>query len=196
MAARAAAAVPFAAAARLISELAGLVVTGKRAGRHAEADGQAAAQVIEAQAAAIAARQVIPLPPAPVPDMLYLCIDGTGVPVVAAETEGRDGKDSDGTAHTREVKMAVAFTQTSTDHEGRPVRDPASSSCVATFAPAPEFGTLMAAEARRRGAAHIRQLVILGDGAAWICYPDVGIADLIPVPRLSRGSCDRAGCNA
>ena len=64
--------------------------------------------------------------------------------------------------------MAVAFTQTSTDAEGRPVRDLASSSYVATFASAPEFGTLMAAEARRRGAAHIRQMVILGDGAAWI----------------------------
>ena len=64
--------------------------------------------------------------------------------------------------------MAVAFTQTSTDTEGRPVRDLASSSYVATFASAPEFGTLMAAEARRRGAARIRQMVILGDGAAWI----------------------------
>ena len=59
-------------------------MTGKRAGRRAEADGQAAAAVIEAQAAAIAARQVIVLPPAPAPDMLYVCIDGTGVPVVAA----------------------------------------------------------------------------------------------------------------
>jgi hypothetical protein len=39
---------------------------------------------------------------------------------------------------------------------------------VATFALAAEFGKLMAAEARRRGAGHIRQLVILGDGAAWI----------------------------
>ena len=39
---------------------------------------------------------------------------------------------------------------------------------MATFAPAAQFGTLMAAEARRRGAEHIRQLVILGDGAAWI----------------------------
>ena len=168
MCARAAAAVPFAAAARLVSELAGITLTGKRAGRRAEADGQAAAQVIEAQAAAIAARQVVALPPEPAPDMLYVCIDGTGVPVVAAETEGREGKDSDGTAHTREVKMAVAFTQTSTDAEGRAVRDPASSSYVATFAPAPEFGVLMAAEARRRGAARVRQLVILGDGAAWI----------------------------
>ena len=168
MTARAAASVPFSAAARLVSELAGICVTGKRAGRRAEADGQAAAAVIEAQAAAIAVGQVIVLPPVPAPDMLYVAIDGTGVPVVAAETEGREGKDGDGTAHTREVKMAVAFTQTSTGAEGRPVRDPASSSYVATFASAPEFGTLMAAEARRRGAGCIRQMVILGDGAAWI----------------------------
>ncbi len=189
MTARAAAAVPFAAAARLISDLAGITLTGKRAGRRAEADGATAAAVIEAQAAAIAARTLVPLPPArPLPDKLYVCIDGTGVPVVAAETEGRDGKGEDGRARTREVKMAVAFTQTCVDENGRPVRDPRSSSYLATFAPAAGFGTLMAAEARRRGAGHIRQLIILGDGAAWICYPDIGIADLIPVPRLSRRS--------
>jgi hypothetical protein len=165
MCARAAAAVPFAAAARLISELAGIALTGKRA----EADGQAAAAVIEAQAAAVQARTLVPLPPAPpLPDVLYVAIDGTGVPVTAAEAEGRPGKGEDGTARTREVKMAVAFTQTATDEQGRPVRDPASSSYVATFAPAAAFGTLMSAEARRRGASHIRQMVFLGDGAAWI----------------------------
>jgi hypothetical protein len=118
--------------------------------------------------------------------MLYVAIDGTGVPMVAAETEGRAGKGEDGKAHTREVKLCCCFTQTTTDDDGYPVRDPHSSSYLATFAPAAPFGTLMAAEARRRGAAHVRQLVILGDGAPWICYPDVGIADLIPVPRLSR----------
>jgi len=169
MTARAAAAVPFAAAARLVGELAGITLTGKRAGRRAEADGQAAAQAIAAQAAAITARQIVPLPPpAPRPDMLYIAVDGTGVPVTGAETEGRDGKGKDGKAHTREVKLCCAFTQTSTDDDGWPVRDPASSSYLATFAPAAEFGVLMAAEARRRGAAHIRQLVFLGDGAAWI----------------------------
>ena len=63
MIARAAAAVAFAAAARLISELAGITLTGKRAGRRAEADGAAAAAMIEAQAAAIAARTLMPLPP-------------------------------------------------------------------------------------------------------------------------------------
>ena len=60
---RAAAAVPFAAAAKLVGELAGITLTGKRARRRAEADGQAAAAVIEAEAAAITARQLAPMPP-------------------------------------------------------------------------------------------------------------------------------------
>jgi hypothetical protein len=168
MTARAAAAVPFAAAAKLISELAGITLTGKRAGRHAEADGNAAAAVTGAQAAAVAARTVILLPDGAPPDKLYLAVDGTGVPMVAAETDGRAGKGADGTARTREVKMVVAFTQTTCDQDGYPVRDPASSSYLATFAPAAGFGALMAAEAYRRGADRARQLTILGDGAAWI----------------------------
>jgi hypothetical protein len=169
MTARAAAAVPFAAAARLVGELAGITLSGKRAGRRAEADGNAAAARIEAQAAAITTRTLVPLPPAgPLPGKLYVAIDGTGVPMVPAETDDRPGKAADGRARTREVKMAVAFTQTRLDEKNRPVRDPGSSSYLATFAPAAGFGTLMAAEARRRGAGHIRQLTILGDGAAWI----------------------------
>ncbi len=95
-------------------------------------------------------------------------IDGTGVPMVAAETQGRAGKYDDGRARTREVKMACLFTQATTDAHGWPVRDPGSAGYLATFAPAAGFGTLMAAEARRRGAGHIRQLTVLGDGAAWI----------------------------
>jgi len=168
MNARAGAAVPFAPGAALVGELAGIELTSRRLGRHAEADGTAAAAVIQAQAAAITARQVIPLPPAPPPDMLYIAVDGTGVPMVAAETEGRDGKGEDGKARTREVKLCCCFTQTGTDEEGRPVRDQHSSSYLATFAPAAGFGTLMAAEARRRGAGHVRQLIFLGDGAHWI----------------------------
>ena len=169
MTGRAAAAVPFTAAAKLVGELAGIRLTAERARRRAETDGRAAAARIEAGAAAIAARQVIPLPPAgPPPGMLYIAIDGTGVPMMPAETEGQAGKGEDGRARTREVKLCCVFTQTGLDQEGRPVRDPRSSSYLATFAPAAGFGILMAGEARRRGAAHIRQLVILGDGAAWI----------------------------
>jgi hypothetical protein len=169
IAARAAAAVPFAAAARLIGELAGITLTGKRLGRSAEADGTAAAEVTGARAAAIAARTLAPLPPpAPLPDKLYIAIDGTGVPMVTAETEGRPGKGEDGKAHTREVKLACLFTQTTQDGDGHPVRDPGSSSYLATFAPAAPFGVLVTAEALRRGAARIRQLTVLGDGAVWI----------------------------
>ena len=169
MTARAAAAVPFAKAGRLLAELAGIQLTTKRIERSAEADGAAAAAAITAQADAICSRQVIPLPPpAPLPDMLYLAVDGTGVPMVAAETEGRPGKGDDGRAHTREVKLACLFTQTALDDEGRPVRDPGSSTYLATFEPAARFAQLAGAEARRRGAEHIRQLVVLGDGAVWI----------------------------
>jgi hypothetical protein len=75
----------------------------------------------------------------------------------------------------------VFFTQDKLDDEGYPVRDPESSSYLAAT-----FADLVEAEGIRRGAHHIRQLTIVGDGAAWICYPDVGIADLVPVPRLSR----------
>ena len=166
---RAAAAVPFGAAAKLVGELAGISLTGERARRRAEADGAAAGQVIQAEAAAVAARQVVPLPAAgPAPDMLYVCVDGTGVPVIAAETEDRDGKGEDGKAHTREVKLCCVFTQTAADEKGRPVRDPRSSSYLISFDPAAQFGVLMAAEARRRGAGRTRQLVFPGDGAAWI----------------------------
>jgi hypothetical protein len=169
MTARAAAAVPFAAATRLLAELAGIELTVKRTERAAEATGAAAASAVTAQAAAVCARQVIPLPPpAPVPDMLYIAVDGTGVPMVPAATQDRAGKAEDGKARTREAKLACLFTQISTDDDGWPARDPGSSSYLATFEPAGRFGQLMHAEALRRGTEHIRQTVILGDGAAWI----------------------------
>ncbi|MBV9094991.1 MAG: ISKra4 family transposase [Streptosporangiaceae bacterium] len=171
MTARAAAAVPFAKAAGLLAELAGIDLTIKRVERSAEAAGTTAATAIGAQADAIRARQVVPLPPpGPAPDMLYIAVDGTGVPMTAAETEGRKGKADDGKARTREVKLACLFTQTTLDHDGRPVRDPRSSSYLATFEPAERFGQLLDAEARRRGYEHIRQPVVLGDGAAWIWH--------------------------
>ena len=156
MAARAAEAVPFTRGAGLVADLARIQLTGKRLGRHAEADGRAAAAVIEAGAAAIAARTLVPLPPAELPDKLYIAIDGTGVPMRAAETAGHAGKGEDGKARTREVKLACAFTQTRVDEDGYPIRDPDSSSYLATFAPAAEFGTLMAAEGRRGGGGHVR----------------------------------------
>jgi hypothetical protein len=185
---RVAAAVPFAKAAGLLEDLAGVRLTAKRVERAAEASGAARAAAVRDRATLITARKLVPLPPAPLPDKLYTAIDGTGVPVTAKETAGRDGKGEDGRARTREVKLAVFFTQDKVDDDGYPVRNRDSSSYIATFEPASVFAGLVEAEGIRRGAGHARQLTILGDGAAWICYPDVGIADLIPVRRLSRRS--------
>jgi hypothetical protein len=172
MVARVAAAEPFATAAELLAELAGIRLSDKRIERSAETDGAAAAERIAAESTAIARRQVAVLP-APAdhgqaPDKLYIAIDGTGVPMVAAAVADRAGKSADGRARTREVKLACLFTQTTVDEQGRPVRDPDSTSYLGSFAPAQRFATLVHAEARRRGADHIRQLVVLGDGAPWI----------------------------
>ena len=164
----AAAAGPFAGAARLLEELAGLRLTAKRVERAAEASGAAVAAAGRERARLTAARRLVPLPPSPLPDKLYVAIDGTGVPVTSKETAGRRGKGDDGRARTREVKLAVFFTQDRLDDEGYPVRDRASASVIATFEPASVFADLVKAEGIRRGADHVRQFTVLGDGAAWI----------------------------
>jgi hypothetical protein len=168
MVARVAAALPFAAGADLLADLAGIRLATKRVERCAEADGQAAAQALAEQSRAILDRRISALPPPGSPDKLYLAIDGTGVPVVPAAAQDRAGKGPDGRARTREVKLASLFTQTKVDEQGRPVRDPDTCSYVHTLDPVEQFTTLVHAEARRRGAEHIRQLVVLGDGATWI----------------------------
>ena len=165
---RAAAAVPFNGAAGLLADLAGVALTAKRVERAAEASGAGLAAAGRERARLIAARKLVPLPPSPLPDKLYAVIDGTGVPMTSRETAGRDGKGEDGRARTREVKLAVFFTQDKLDADGYPVRDRASSSVIATFEPAAVFGGLVKAEGIRRGADHVRQLTIIGDGAAWI----------------------------
>lgn len=169
MIARAGAEVPFGTAAALIKDLAGVSVSAKTAERSAEASGTAARAAAGAEAAALRARTIIPMPlPGPVPDMLYIETDGTGVPVRASETEGRQGKDGDGKAGTREVKLARLFTVSRLDDDGRPVMDPGSSSYVATFDGKDTLAQLVEAEYLRRGGEHFRQVVALGDGAAWI----------------------------
>ncbi len=168
MTAKAGAAVPFTRAAGLLEDLAGVRLTVKRVERAAEASGAALAAASRTAAALVARRKLAPLPPTPLPDKLYAIIDGTGVPVTSKETAGRDGKGEDGRARTREVKMAVFFTQDKLDQDGWPVRDRASSSYIATFEPAAAFADLVKAEGIRRGADHVRQFTVIGDGAAWI----------------------------
>jgi hypothetical protein len=164
----AAAAGPFAKAAMLLEDLAGVPLAVKRVERAAEASGAAQAAAVRDRAVLITGRKVVPLPPSPLADKLYGAIDGTGVPMTARETAGREGKGEDGRARTREVKLGVFFTQDDVNDEGYPVRDRDSASYIATFEPAAVFGDMVKAEGIRRGAGHVRQLTILGDGAAWI----------------------------
>lgn len=70
---------------------------------------------------------VIPIKPLP---RMYVCMDGTGVPMVKSETEGRAGKGEDGQAKTREAKLGCVFTQTTVDKDGRPIRDEDSTSYI------------------------------------------------------------------
>jgi hypothetical protein len=169
----AAAAAPFTAASGLLADLAGLTVGPKTIERVAETDGLAAQAEQAERAEQILAGRLVPLPPAPapggpLPDMLYVAIDGTGVPMRSSETLGRRGKYPDGRARTREVKLAALFTQTTTGPDGYPIRDPDSTSYLATFGNSEVFGRLTKAAALERGHDHLRQTVILGDGARWI----------------------------
>lgn len=100
--------------------------------------------------------------------IMYVEVDGTGVPMRPKELQGRKGKQPDGSAKTREVKVGCVFTQTQTDEEGLPMRDYRSTTYVGSFNSAEEFGALIRSEAFRRAFARAKKLVFLGDGAAWI----------------------------
>jgi len=138
-----------------LAELAGIQVVTKQVERVSEQLGQ---QVQDWKAAAVSDCQ---------PTVkLYIAYDGTGVPVVPRETEGRKGKQ--GPAKTREVKLGCIFTQTRLDAEGRPQRDPESTSYVGAIEAAPEFGFRLYEEAQRRGVAQVGEVIALGDGAPWV----------------------------
>ena len=101
-------------------------------------------------------------------EVLYIETDGTGVPMTRQELAGRQGKQPDGSARTREAKLGCVFTQTGVDREGRPVRDPGSTSFVGAIETADEFGWRLYAESMRRGLLQSKRVVLLGDGAEWI----------------------------
>jgi hypothetical protein len=103
----------------------------------------------------------------PIPKM-YVQMDGTGLPMVAKETEGRSGKGDDGRAHTREAKLGCVFTQTATDDQGRPVRDEESTTYTGAIETAAEFSRRIYTEAHQRGWGRAQVKVVMGDGADWI----------------------------
>src|SRR6202034_2472925 len=99
----------------------------------------------------------------PIP-ILYVQMDGTGVPVVKKETEGRKGKTEGQPAHTREVKLGCVFTQTTHDEEGFAMRDPDSTTYTGAIETAEEFGKRIYREALARGWNRAKKKVVLGGG--------------------------------
>ncbi|MCJ7787647.1 MAG: ISKra4 family transposase [Methyloceanibacter sp.] len=147
--------------------LAGLEVTVKAVERQAEASG---GDIAAREQDEIRRAKQLELPEvcAAAAEVFYLEMDGTGVPVVKAETEGRAGKAEGQPARTREVKLGCVFTQTTTDEKGRPVRDEDSTSYVAAIETAEEFGLRLYTEAWRRGWSRANRKVVIGVGAVWI----------------------------
>jgi len=158
---------PFDHGRQQLKLLADLEVTTKAVERTAEAIGEniAAREQEEMQQALqldlpAGAGEVVPI--------LYVQMDGTGVPVVKKETVGRQGKTEGQPSHTREVKWGCVFTQTAWDPQGYPLRDPHSTTYTGAIETAEEFGKRLHGEAWRRGWGRAGKKVVMGDGAEWI----------------------------
>jgi hypothetical protein len=114
-------------------------------------------------------RESQPEPEAPkVIPIMYASADGTGVPMMRSVLKGRKGRQPDGSARTREVKLGCVFTQHVADAEGHPLRDPSSTTYIGTLENAADLGLQLRQEAIRRGMGSARKIVFLGDGAPWV----------------------------
>jgi hypothetical protein len=151
----------------MIEHLADLRIGSKQVERAAEALGE---EIRQAETAEIGE---VP----PCSTTMYLGMDGTGCPVRNEETEGRKGKQPDGSAKTREVKLAVVFSADSRDNSGKPSRDKGSVSYNAAIESAAtadvdeslsEFAQRVERETQRRGFDKAACQVVIGDGAKWI----------------------------
>ena len=147
--------------------LAGLTVTTKAVERTAEAIGEDIERR-QRQERMRALQLELPMPMVGRIPILYVEMDGTGIPVVRKETEGRAGKQDGQPSRTREAKLGCVFSQTRVDEEGYPMRDEASTSYVGGIENCEEFGRRLYAEAWRRGWGRAEKRVVLGDGAEWI----------------------------
>ncbi len=153
----------------LLKELAGVEVEAKQVERTTEALGAEIAQDERCR--------VEPDSREALPSTLYVGIDGTGVPMRSSELRGRPGKQADGAAKTREVKLCAVWSAESRDAQGQPVRDEGSvtySAAIESAASgdahpqASEFTQRVGREAQRRRFEQAARRVVLGDGAPWI----------------------------
>jgi hypothetical protein len=153
----------------LLGELAGVPVEAKQVERTAEALG---AEIAADERQDLEPADLLPLPPT-----LYLGMDGTGIPWRAEELAGRVGKQPDGSAQTREVKLCTVWSAESRDAHGVPRRDEGSvtysaaiesAASLDTAAKRSDFSDRVGREATRRRFTQTQRQVVLGDGAPWI----------------------------
>jgi hypothetical protein len=158
---------PFDQGRQQLKLLADVEVTTKAVERTAEAIGE---EIAARDQAAIrrAMPWDLPIIVGEAISILYVQVDGTGVPAVKKETVGRQGKTEGQPAHTREAKLGCVFTQTTWDHEGYALRDPDSTTYVGAIETAEEFGKRIYLEAWKRGWPRAEKKVFMGDGSEWI----------------------------
>lgn len=161
--------VSFQEGSRLLKELAGVELNAKRVERCAESLG--------AEVATDEKQNVEPMDPPPPPPTFYLSMDGTGIPMRPAELVGRAGKQPDGSAKTREVKVCAIWSAESKDQQGRPVRDEGSITYSAAIESAAtrdtdehrsEFTERVLRELTRRRFTQAERTAAVADLAPWI----------------------------
>ena len=157
---------PFGQGETDMRELAGVEVTAKDIERISNQIGAEVERFTQASSeVSVRGTKVIAWKPAKV---LYICMDGTGVPLRPTELVGRKGRAEDGRARTREAKLGCIFTQTTVDEDGYAVRDEGSTSYVGAIEGAKEFAERLVVESQRRGVDQAQEVCIIGDGAEWI----------------------------
>ena len=161
--------VSFQEGSQLLRELAGIIIDASQVERGSEALGD--------QIAAEERLHAGPMGAAPLPATLYLGLDGTAIPMRADELAGRAGKQADGSAKTREVKLCSVWSAEARDSEGLPMRDEGSVSYSAAIesAATPDtavqrsaFADRVLRESTRRRFCEAQRMVVVADGAPWI----------------------------
>jgi hypothetical protein len=148
----------FELASETLARFAGLQIPGRQIQRAVNALGPKAAAWMQDRKS----------PPSNTPvDILNIQTDMTGIPARPEELQDVKGKQPDGSAKTRQIKVGCVFTQ-SLDAKGQPQRDPFSSTYIAAFCDRTDFASMLWAEALTRGYATARKTVFIGDGAEWI----------------------------
>ena len=147
--------------------LCGIDVSAKEAERIAEDTG---AKIITAKQDEIAysLTELNPAEPENPAKIMYIEYDGTGVPIRKQELAKVKGKQPDGSARTREMKTGCIFTQSGLNDEGKPIRDPESTTYFSQIGQLDDFSKLLYSETVKRGVDYAGQVVVIGDGAKWI----------------------------